>query len=225
MASTTQPSRMTTATGMSASTDLMARLAAAAMRCPGPGGDASTVKLTGKFGNRRQVRQDLTLSPAQSGECPATPGRGPALLPAQLPLIVAQQRHHTATALDPVDLDLAAADHEVRVDAGDVDAELAECFSIAPDSAVHADGQSVPERNVAGGVLVEQGRSERNPKPTDARGAIDECDFAEAGCTRVRRDQSADHIVPRAGVHLGDAAGGEAQLQVPDSHRTDDQRS
>src|SRR6516225_4885983 len=107
MASTTQPSRMTTATGMSASTDLMARCATAVIRRLEPGGDIPILSDGKVWQPPRGASRPHTL-PRAVGEYPTKPGRTPALLPAQLPLIVAQQRHHTATALDPVDFDLAA---------------------------------------------------------------------------------------------------------------------
>src|SRR6185312_10309707 len=63
-------------------------------------------------------------APAPSGQSPDRYGaRGAPSCLFQLPGVVADERYHAAAGLDAVHLDLGAADHEIRVGAGLVDAD------------------------------------------------------------------------------------------------------
>ena len=78
----------------------------------------------------------------------------------QLPDVVAEDRHRLAVAGEPVDLELRAADHEVGVHVGDVDAFAGLAGDCLDDREAVGD--------VAGGVLVEQRVEEREPGLPDA---------------------------------------------------------
>src|SRR5262249_2654740 len=98
--------------------------------------------------------------------------------PLKLPVAVAEHRHAPAGARQTSYVELRRADHEIDVDAAVVDARQV--------ALVDGEREAVAERDVARGVLVEQGVVEDRAERTDTALAVDERDLAQARRTQVR---------------------------------------
>jgi hypothetical protein len=98
----------------------------------------------------------------------------------QLPITSPEEWHSVASGVEAVDLDLVAADHQVRVDVGAVDAH-------APQFVVRETLRQILERaedggavgDVAGGVLVQKEVVKQRVELADPRPVVDERDLAE----------------------------------------------
>ena len=99
--------------------------------------------------------------------CDHAPGRErPARRLARLvqhPGVVAQDRGRGAVCREPVDLDLRAADHEVRVERRRVDTALDQLVLAEALGAVDREGKAAPVGDVAARVLVEERVREDEP--------------------------------------------------------------
>ena len=95
---------------------------------------------------------------------------------------------------EPGDLELVRADHEVDVEAADVEA-----VALLLGGRERIRGA---ERDVARGVLVEQGVVEHGAELPDPALAIDERELAEPGRALVQLDLGTQGLGPFVGVDL-----------------------
>jgi hypothetical protein len=116
-----------------------------------------------------------------------------------------EDRHRRPVPRDPVDLDLRASDHEVDVDAGDVDA------FVAANGSLDRRGRP-PVGDVAGGVLVEQRLQEQHAGLTDAAVARHQSDLAEASRSLVRLELALDQLAPVLRLDVDDPSLLEREL-------------
>ena len=141
---------------------------------------ASTCGRCRPFSSHQQAR--ATLAHQGCGACrarPAEPGRPLSSAPSG-PLALAHHRHAAAVGVDAVDVDLARADHPVDVDQALVAALRRDLLRRQLGAVDEAFRVALAERDVAGGVLVEQRvveqdaalpRSARNAAPAPLRRA------------------------------------------------------
>src|ERR1700738_5060622 len=95
------------------------------------------------------------------------------------PLALAEYRDAAAVGVNAVDVDFIRTDHPVDVDEALVAALRGDLLwrqSVAIDEAFRI---ALAERDVAGGVLVEQGVEEQQPAARDRRGMRHQRHFAE----------------------------------------------
>src|ERR1700733_7661184 len=96
-----------------------------------------------------------------------TPPAGRSLQGGSGPLAPPEYRHAAAVGIKPVDIDLARTDHPVDVDQAGIAALRRDLLrrQLRPiDKALRI---ALTERNVAGGILVEQGIEEQQPAVRD----------------------------------------------------------
>ena len=105
-----------------------------------------------------------------------------------MPITSPEEWHSVASGVEAVDLDLVAADHEVRVDMGAVDAH-------APQLVVRETLRQILKGaenggavgDVAGGILVQKAVVKERVELADARPVVDERDLAEVRPAPCRR--------------------------------------
>ena len=100
-----------------------------------------------------------------------------------------------AVAGDPVDVDLVRADHEVHVDRALVDA-------LAVGLVLDREGVGVAERDVAGGVLVDERVVEDRLERPDPALLVDERELAQPRRAVVLRDRRPERVGADVGVGL-----------------------
>src|SRR5688572_3707501 len=133
----------------------------------------------------------------------------------ELPGAAAEDGHAGSVARHSGDVDVVAADHEVDVRDASVHARAV--------LLLHEPRIAVAERDVADGVLVEEGVEERRAEPPDTALAVHERDLAEACGAVVQRGAAGKDFPARVGGDLDGAALREAHDE-PFDDRSVEQR-
>src|SRR5690606_36009027 len=143
-------------------------------------------------------------------------GRGPALLGAAAPAVTARRAPSSplalaedgdagAVRLGAVDVDRVGADDPGGVDEALVAAPGGDLVRAQRAAALEALGVALAERDVAGGVLVEEGVVEEEPALRDGRGMRHQRHLAEAPCALVGVEHLIEHLLAAARLRLDDA--------------------
>ena len=120
------------------------------------------------------------------------------------PLAPAEDRRPPAIRIHPVDVDPVRADHPVDMDHALVAAarrDLVGSELVAVDEAL---GVALSERDVAGGVLVEQGIEEQEAAFRDRRGMRHQGDLAKSAGAVVAVEHFLEHVLAARGLRLND---------------------
>ncbi len=128
------------------------------------------------------------------------------------PLTLAHERLDDAGRGDAVDVEAAGADHPVDVDEAVVGALGGELLGRKLVAIAHAGGVGLAERNVRGGVLVEERIEEKHAACCDGRRVGDERDFAETACAFVGANELLENFLAACGASFDDAAFFKADL-------------
>src|SRR5665647_3692256 len=161
---------------------------------------------TGSIGATGSVKGRITpkLASGRRGACQRAPIRTTRWrrpLTMSGPLALAEDRHPAAVGVDAVDVDLVRADHPVDMNQALVAAlrgDLLRRQLAAVDKALRI---ALAERDVAGGVLVEQGVEEQQPAFRDRRGMRHQRHFAEPARALIRIQHLVEYF--RAARSLG----------------------
>src|SRR5919204_818648 len=148
------------------------------------------------------IRLDRSFQTDERAEPVRSEGRRRRVGALDLPAAVAEHWHAVALAGDPRHRDVVAADHEVDVDLAAVDAVA---ILVADRGCV-----GVAERDVAGGVLVEERVREDGVELADPALAVDERDLAEPSSALVDSGPAAQRIRVLVGVDRDGAPALEA---------------
>jgi len=130
------------------------------------------------------------------------------------PLALAHDGLARAVLLDAVDVHLVRADHEVDVRQADVAAALHELLVADVLRAVQVDAVGASQRQVTGGVLVDQRVVEEMSTLGDGRRERHQRHLAEVGCAFVGLDQLLERGLALPRADPGHAALLEGQAEV-----------
>ena len=120
--------------------------------------------------------------------------------------------------MTPVTATCGGSDHEVDVDLAVVDA-------LTVNGVGYGEPIGVTERDVAGGVLIEQRVAEHRPELADPALAIDQGDFSQERGALVAPGVICRNVsAPVSGVNRHRAAILETDPQAGDQHAGDEQR-
>src|SRR5580692_4329296 len=103
-----------------------------------------------------QTNNNLLSFPYRRPDNPASKADGGAPRERSSPLALPEYRHAPAVSVKSVDVDLAGADHPVDVDQAAVSALGCDLLGLQLRSVDEALRVALAERDVAGGILIEQ---------------------------------------------------------------------